>query len=146
VRFTKFWLALSLFIVELLISSTLLILLVPALAVSLTALAIVSLGLDDSGTAQIVIDLLPPTLLILGIFIPDYALTILGAIIARKPQYLLMGFVFPALRVVDAFLCVRGLVGALTLPQSHGAWQSPPRRGLELEQLELPRALESSIR
>ena len=144
-RFSKFWLALSLFIVELLISSALLILLVPALAVSLMATVIVGLGLDDSGTALIVMDLLPPMLLILGIFIPDYALSILGAIIARKPQYLLMGFVFPALRVVDAFLCVRGLIGALMLPASHGAWKSPPRRGLEIEAMEQPRALESSV-
>jgi len=113
--------------------------------VSLMATVIVGLGLDDSGTALIVMDLLPPMLLILGIFIPDYALSILGAIIARKPQYLLMGFVFPALRVVDAFLCVRGLIGALMLPASHGAWKSPPRRGLEIEAMEQPRALESSV-
>jgi biofilm PGA synthesis N-glycosyltransferase PgaC len=143
VRFSKFWLALSLFIVELMISSVLLILLVPALAVTLMATVIVALGLDESGTAQILMDLLPPTLLILGIFIPDYALTILAAIVARKPQYLLMGFVFPLFRVVDAFLCVRGLVGALILPASHGSWKSPPRRGLEITAFERPRALES---
>jgi biofilm PGA synthesis N-glycosyltransferase PgaC len=145
VRFTKFWLALGLFIVELLISSTLLILLMPALAVSLTATAIVALGLDDSGTARVLMDLLPPMLLILGVFIPDYVLTILGAIIARKPEYLLMGFLFPALRVVDAFLCVRALIGALLLPASHGAWKSPPRRGVELTAPEPQRALESSM-
>jgi biofilm PGA synthesis N-glycosyltransferase PgaC len=145
VQFTKFWFALGLFIVELLTSSVLLILLMPALAVSLTATAIVGLGIDDSGTARVLMDLLPPMLLILGVFIPDYALSILGAIIARKPAYLLMGFLFPALRVVDAFLCVRALIGALLLPASHGVWKSPPRRGVELTAPEPRRALESSV-
>ncbi|MCU1406202.1 MAG: glycosyl transferase [Glaciihabitans sp.] len=131
-RFEKFWLSLSLFIVELTLSSVVLILLVPALLISLTAAAITALGVDPSGSSRVVTDLLPPVVIILGILIPDFLLTVLAAIVARKPQYLLLGLYFPLLRILDATLCLRALFAALgsdTAPQ--GKWKSPERRSIE---------------
>ncbi|HEV7948252.1 MAG TPA: glycosyltransferase family 2 protein [Glaciihabitans sp.] len=131
-RFRKFWLALSLFILELLMSSVLLILLLPLILISLTASLVVALGLDSSGTAQTVVDALPLLALVLGIVIPDYLLTIFAAIVSKNPKYLLEGLAFPVLRVLDAVLCMRALVAALLLAPSTGDWKSPARRTAEL--------------
>jgi cellulose synthase/poly-beta-1,6-N-acetylglucosamine synthase-like glycosyltransferase len=130
-RFEKFWLALWLFIVELMISSVLLILFLPALILSLAALAVSSLGVDPGGSASFLTNLLPAGLLILGLYVPDYFLTILAAVVARRPHYLLLGLVFPLLRILDAFLCVRALCLALDHTPSHGRWDSPERRRID---------------
>jgi len=145
-RFEKFWLALGLFIVELLISSTLLILLVPALILSLTAAAVHAIGLDPTGSAIIVTDLLPPLLLLLGILLPDYLLTVLAAVVARQPRYLVVGLAFPLMRILDAFLCIRALVTALSANPTHGRWVSPQRRSIEtVPASQRPRAIEGSL-
>lgn len=126
-QFRVFWFALSLFIVELVVSSVVLLLLVPVLAVSLMATLVTVVGLDSSGTAEAITVALPPLALALAVFIPDYLLTIFAAIVAREPRYLVMGFVFPILRVIDAFLCMKSLFEGF-LVRSTGMWKSPPRR------------------
>ena len=124
----KFWFALSLFILELLLSSALLILFLPALALSALAWAIVGLGLDVGGSAELVGTALPPLVLVLALFVPDYLLSVLAAIVTRQPRYLAMGLVFPAMRILDAVLCMRGLTGSFLSAKGHGPWQSPRRR------------------
>jgi biofilm PGA synthesis N-glycosyltransferase PgaC len=131
-RLQKFWLSLTLFIIELLVSSVLLILLIPALVISLSAAAITALGLDPTGSAEIITDLLPPLVIVFGIFIPDYLLTLLAAVVARQPKYLVLGLAFPLLRILDAILCIRGLLAAVSSSPVHqGRWQSPERRKID---------------
>ncbi|WP_235928872.1 glycosyltransferase family 2 protein [Marisediminicola senii] len=127
-----FWFALWLFIAELVLSSVVLVLLVPALLVSLGAATLVAIGADPTGTAQDITTALPPFALALGLLLPDFALTIMAAIVTRDARYLAWGLAFPALRFVDAAICLRTLLDAVVL-RSAGTWQSPPRRKTETE-------------
>ncbi|MCS5713343.1 glycosyltransferase family 2 protein [Herbiconiux sp. CPCC 205716] len=128
-RFSTFWLALSLFIVELLVSSVVLVLVLPAVAVS-TSLALAGeLGLPAGAPLDAVPDALPPLALVLGVIVPDYLLTLLAAVVSRRVSYLVYGLVFPVLRVVDALLCLVALYKAGSR-RSTGQWTSPSRRPL----------------
>ncbi len=131
-RLRTFWLALTLFIAELLVSSVVLALLVPAVLVSAGADAVDAYGLDPSGFAAWVAGALPPVALVLGVVVPDYLLSVLAAVVARKPVFLAYGVLFPFFRVVDALLCLAALVGAV-FSRSTGRWQSPDRRPARAE-------------
>ena len=124
---SRFCLALALTVFELLMSSL--------FFVSLP-LVVLALGLDRlvggsvpalSETAAYLGDAFDPRLLLLAVVLPDYSLTVLAAIIRRRPQYLMLGLGFLGMRVVDS-------VAALyTLPlawagTSSGKWVSPARR------------------
>jgi cellulose synthase/poly-beta-1,6-N-acetylglucosamine synthase-like glycosyltransferase len=61
-----------------------------------------------------------------GVVVPDYALTIVVAVLERRPRLLLAGFLFPVLRVVDAAIGIYAIPMAW-LSQSNGRWRSPAR-------------------
>ncbi|MCS5732929.1 glycosyltransferase family 2 protein [Herbiconiux daphne] len=122
-----FWLSLSLFILELVLSSVVLILLLPAVMLSTGASVATDVGLDPSGTAADLAALLPPLALVLAVVLPDYVLTLLAAVVAKKPVYLVYGVFFPFFRVVDALLCMVALFEAM-FSRSTGSWKSPSRR------------------
>jgi cellulose synthase/poly-beta-1,6-N-acetylglucosamine synthase-like glycosyltransferase len=126
-RLRAFWLALTLFILELVLSSVVLILLLPAVMLSTGASAVSAFGLDTSGWAEELTTLLPPLALVLAVVVPDYFLTMLAAVVAKKPVYLAYGIFFPFFRVVDAVLCMVALVEAM-FSRSTGSWKSPSRR------------------
>ncbi len=123
-----FWVALAVFIVELISSSLMFVLLIPVLAASMLA-----------GTAAGDRHLTRPAgrpgwrvsctreNVIIGVLIPDYLLTIMAAWVLRRPRYLLLGFGFPLMRIVDAALCLRVLPMAWRA-RSSGVWVSPTRR------------------
>lgn len=71
----------------------------------------------------------------------DYAVSILMAIIFRKPQFVWYGPFFLALRYVDAWTFIAAFPRAF-LEQSTGRWQSPTRR---MMQATAPTAPESLI-
>ncbi|WP_237280485.1 glycosyltransferase family 2 protein [Subtercola vilae] len=127
----KFWLALYLYIAELVTSSILLVLLVPLIALSAASGVFTSLGWNGMVGGFEVAVVISPGVLILGIVIPDYLLTIFAAIVARRPSFLLYGFAFPVLRLIDAALCLHRLPEAI-VGESTGAWTSPSRRAPEL--------------
>lgn len=120
-----FWAALALFVVELITSSLLFVLLLPALL--LTATAGLVQQIDPSAWSAALSGLLPPQQLVLGVLLPDYLLTVLAALVLRRPRYLLLGLGFPVMRILDAALCLRMLPRAWR-SSSSGTWVSPTRR------------------
>jgi biofilm PGA synthesis N-glycosyltransferase PgaC len=65
-----------------------------------------------------------------GVAVPDYALTILVAILDRRPRLLLVGLFFPLLRILDAAIGLAS-IPAGWLVRSNGTWKSPARRALD---------------
>jgi biofilm PGA synthesis N-glycosyltransferase PgaC len=129
-HFGAFWAALALYIVELVVSSMVLLLLLPILIVS----SVATIWTDVTGTqlavAGQVAEAFPPLLVVLGVWIPDYLLTIFTVLITHRPRYLLLGLGFPLMRIVDAQLCLRALWQAYFRAKvfSAGVWKSPVRR------------------
>ncbi|NQX33494.1 glycosyltransferase family 2 protein [Herbiconiux sp. VKM Ac-2851] len=126
-RLSVFWLSLTLFIVELLVSSAVLVLVLPAIAVSTAITLSGEAGLVPGGVLSGLADALPPLALVLGVVVPDYLLTLLAAVVSRRAAYLAYGLVFPLLRVIDALLCLVALYKA-GFRRSTGQWTSPSRR------------------
>lgn len=126
-RLSVFWLSLTLFIVELLVSSAVLVLVLPAIAVSTAVTLAGEAGLVPGGAPSELADALPPLALVLGVVVPDYLLTLLAAVVSRRAVYLAYGLVFPLLRVIDALLCLVALYKA-GFERSTGQWTSPSRR------------------
>jgi hypothetical protein len=65
-----------------------------------------------------------------GVALPDYALTVLVAVLDRRPRLLLLGLFFPLLRMVDAAIGLTA-IPAGWLVRSNGTWKSPARRAIE---------------
>jgi len=129
-RLGRFWVALVAFVAELLTSSVLFVLLGPALALTAAAELWVNLASAHGtlgGLADATISVLPPRDVLLGVAVPDYALTVLVAVLQRRPAYLLLGLGFLPLRCLDAWLCLRSLWQTRST-QSAGIWASPQRR------------------
>ncbi len=126
-RMRVFWVALSLFIGELLLASVVLVLLLPAITLSVGSSLAEAAGLDPSGIAGGVAGALPPLALLAGLVLPDYLLTVLAAVVSRRAVYLAYGLFFPFFRIVDAVLCLYAL-GEAVFSSSGGTWKSPSRR------------------
>ncbi|GAB3252673.1 glycosyltransferase family 2 protein [Arthrobacter pigmenti] len=126
----KFWAALALHILELVISAAIFVMLLPLLLISLVASLLVELSLGGPG-ALWVSGLLPVEVLMLGILLPDAVLTIVAALALRRPQLLFFIPVFPFIRIIDAAVCLAALTQAWTAPASSGVWTSPVRRSIE---------------
>lgn len=126
-RANKFWANLCLHIFELVSSGLLLLLLVPVFTVSLVSTVIVQQTGDFSSPAADLAGILPAEAVFLGVFIPDFLLSVLAAVVLRRPAYLLFGLVFPLMRILDAAICLSQLPKAW-LTKSSGVWKSPSRR------------------
>lgn len=126
----KFWVALLLHIVELLISASIFVMLLPLVLISLVASVVVELSVGSPG-ALWVSGLLPVEILMLGILLPDAVLTLIAALALRRPGLLFFIPVFPPIRVLDAAVCLSALTQAWTAPASSGVWVSPTRRAAE---------------
>lgn len=123
----KFWMALLLHIVELVISASIFVMLLPLFIISLVASVLAELSLGGSG-ALWVSGILPAEILLLGILLPDTLLTLVAALALRRPRLLLFIPVFPLMRIVDGAVCLAALVQTWTAPASTGVWTSPVRR------------------
>jgi poly-beta-1,6-N-acetyl-D-glucosamine synthase len=64
-----------------------------------------------------------------GICLPDFALTVVVAVLERRPRLLLFGLFFPVLRLLDAAIGLYA-VPAAWLGGSSGRWTSPARRAV----------------
>jgi len=131
-HFGAFWAALGLYIIELVVSSVVLLLLLPLLVVSCVA----TIWFNTTGAVLPVggqiAEVFPPIVVVLCVIVPDYLLTIFATCVTRRPRYLLLGLGFPMMRVVDADLCLRSLAQAYIRPKapSAGVWKSPVRRSM----------------
>ncbi|WP_166874859.1 glycosyltransferase [Salinibacterium sp. ZJ450] len=126
-RLGRFGGALALFVAELITSSVMLLLALPIILVSTGAWVWVMVTAETTGPAWLISQYVPAWAVLLGVFIPDYLLTILAASVTRRPKYLLLGFGFLGIRVVDAAICLCALPAAFRAT-STGMWKSPARR------------------
>lgn len=131
-RLGWFWGALALHVFELVTSSIMMLLFLPLLLVSVGALIWEATATDPSGIATQLTTVVPPTLILLGVLVPDYLLTVLVVVVTRRPSYLLLGLAFPLVRVVDAAICLSTVPQAFLTPSS-GRWTSPERRGTTVQ-------------
>lgn len=127
-RRDRFWAALTLYIVELVVSSAMLLLMIGLLvaAGALWAWAAVSGETDPMEGLWLVA---PPVAIVLGIYIPDLLLTIAAVAASRRLDFLAFAIVFPVIRAIDAAICLRSLAEAiLGRRTASGRWTSPTRR------------------
>jgi biofilm PGA synthesis N-glycosyltransferase PgaC len=61
-----------------------------------------------------------------GVVVPDYALTVVVALLERRPRLLLAGVFFPLVRLIDAAVGLYAIPMAW-LSRSNGRWKSPTR-------------------
>lgn len=125
----RFWYALAFYTTELVVSSVVLVL---ALPIGLTTLIVAAPGVEAPEALETLAILLPPWVILLGIVLPDYVLTLLAVAVTRRASYLWLGLLFPAVRLVDAMLCLRTIPLAFS-SSSDGRWRSPTRRDLQPE-------------
>ena len=65
--------------------------------------------------------------ILLGFLLPDIFLTVFAAIALRRPGFLLLAPLFPLLRFLEAYVCLRAMPKAWRT-HSSGRWISPERR------------------
>jgi len=127
-RRDRFWAALTLYIVELVLSSTMLLLMI-GLLVAAGGLWAWAAATGEVSPMDGLWRIAPPLAILLGIYVPDLLLTVAAVIASRRPGYLIYAPVFPLLRAVDAAVCLRSLFEALTRRRAAtGRWTSPTRR------------------
>jgi cellulose synthase/poly-beta-1,6-N-acetylglucosamine synthase-like glycosyltransferase len=128
-RYRLFEAMLTMLVLELVVSSILLLLL--PVIVTLPALAILFPGLlnvpEISSVLYLYNTYVDPRLVLLAVLIPDYLLTLAVAIGERRPRYLLFAPFFILLRILDAAIALYALPRAWA-EQSTGRWTSPTRR------------------
>lgn len=119
---SRFWLSLGGLLAELLVIS------IFALALPLAVLAYLATGLEEPAFSigQLAIRPVSPVILLALFLAVDYALTLVVAVIERRPSLMLYGIAFPAIRLLDAALFLRALVKSFTA-KSDGRWVSPAR-------------------
>ncbi len=66
---------------------------------------------------------------LVGILLPDFALTCVAAAVERQPRLLLFAPFYPAMRLVDAAIGISAIPVAW-LTRANGRWRSPARREL----------------
>jgi hypothetical protein len=71
-----------------------------------------------------------PYYVLIGFLLPDMLLTIFAAIMLRRPGMLLLIGIFPALRFLEAYICLRCIPRAWRT-QSSGRWVSPTRLAVQ---------------
>lgn len=126
----KFWATVGLYAFELITSSLMFLVLIPATIISALAGWFLTWVPDPDGILLQLSGIMPPFLILFGVFIPDFLLTIFAAFMTRRISYLLMAPVFPFIRIIDAYICIATLIKAYTSTSS-GVWVSPVRRTVD---------------
>lgn len=145
VRPNRFWVSVIVSVIELVVGDLSALLVIPAVLVSTVAAYLVALRIDP-GFGIAVSSILPAPLLIAGALLPDFAMTIVAAIISRRIGFLLFGLAFPILRIIDAAIGLHRL-GVALFSTSSGIWVSPARRAITVPGAEpMPDPIESILR
>ena len=123
----RFWMALTVQIAELLSSSVLLLGMLPLMMFAVYS----NTFADTYGYPKVVglelVGTLSPRYVLIGFLLPDLLLTVFAAIALRRGSLLLLAPLFPAMRLLDAYVCLRSLATAWRT-HSSGSWVSPARR------------------
>jgi cellulose synthase/poly-beta-1,6-N-acetylglucosamine synthase-like glycosyltransferase len=124
----RFWAALTLQIAELISSSVVLLLVLPSLMFAVYSETLAHrfgnpklMGLEVIGT-------LAPRYVVFGFLLPDLTLTVFAAIALRRPGLMLLAPLFPLMRLIDAYVCLRAIPPSAWRANSSGRWISPTRR------------------
>jgi poly-beta-1,6-N-acetyl-D-glucosamine synthase len=124
----RFWVVLAVQVIELITSSVVVLLMVPSILFTVYCQTLA----DRYGYLTIagleVVGSLAPHYVTFGFVIPDLALTVFAAIALRRPSLLLFAPLFPFMRLVDAYICLRAIPPSRWRTQSTGRWISPTRR------------------
>ncbi len=130
-RLNLFAAMLTLTLIEL-ITSSLLFVILPAVALILAVPDVVSSAVTWPGFGSVYALVSPHMTLpriFYGVIAPDLAMTCLVAAIERRPRLLLSAVFFPFMRVLDSAIGLSAIPLAW-LASSNGVWKSPARRGV----------------
>lgn len=132
-RRDRFWAALTLYIVELVVSSAMLLLMIGLLVAAGGLWAWAALT-GDTAPMDGLWRIAPPVAIVLGIYIPDLLLTIAAVAASRRLDFFAFAVAFPVLRAMDAAICLRSLGEAVIGRRTaSGRWTSPTRRAAAAE-------------
>ena len=125
----KFWAMLTLQIIELLSWAVGLLIMPLLLAFSIYGQTLANTFGDLTVMGHTVVGAVTPYSVVISFLIPDMALTVFAAIALRRPNLLLLAPLFPIMRFVEAWVCLRCLAVARWGAKDTGQWTSPTRRG-----------------
>ena len=125
----RFWAALALQIVELVLSSITVLFMLPLMLFAIYSETLAHRFGYPKVLDHEVIGTLSPHFVLVGFLLPDLLLTVFAAIALRRPGLLLLGTLFPIMRFVDAWVCLRAIPPTRWRANSTGRWISPTRRG-----------------
>jgi biofilm PGA synthesis N-glycosyltransferase PgaC len=123
----RFWLALTAQIAELICSSVLLLLMVPLMLFTLYSETLAETYGHPGMLGWELVGTLGPQYVLIGFLLPDVLMTVFASIALRRPSLLLLSPLLPAMRLLDAYVCLRSIPTALRT-RSSGSWVSPTRR------------------
>lgn len=133
VRGDRFWGALVLYIAELVVSSVVLLVIVPLIFVTTAAVIWTDVSGEAGTPAALLSQRLPPLALVLALWVSDVLLSILAAALTGKFAGLRYAPAFPFMRIVDAAMCLRSLVEVYGRRRvASGIWTSPVRRARDV--------------
>ncbi|MDT5010633.1 MAG: poly-beta,6-N-acetyl-D-glucosamine synthase [Mycobacterium sp.] len=124
----RFWVALSLQVAELISSSVILLTMLPLMLLATYSETLANRYGNPKVMGLEVIGTLAPYYVVFGFLLPDLALTVFAAFTLRRPGLLLVAPVFPFMRIVEAYVCLRAIPMSVSRTQSSGRWISPTRR------------------
>ena len=133
-HFGRFWAALALQIAELISSSIVLLLMPPLMLFALYSEWLADTYGNPEVMGRELVGTLGPQYVVIGFLLPDLMLTIFAAIALRRPGLLLLAPLFPLMRFVEAYICLRSIPTARRT-HSTGSWVSPTRRGAQPAQI-----------
>lgn len=125
-----FWLSLGVFALETVVSSLVLVAILPLLMIAAVAAVMSVLGTgEEAAIAGEVATQVPLVPLLIGFVFVDVVMSVFACLVSRtRPRPVML--LYPLMRVWDAVLCLRALGAAWGRP-SDGRWRSPDRRAAE---------------
>jgi poly-beta-1,6-N-acetyl-D-glucosamine synthase len=123
----RFWAALALQIAELISSSIVLLSMLPLIAFAVYTETLADRYGHPKVMGKELVGTLGPQYVLLGFLLPDLLLTVFATIALRRPGLLLLAPLFPLMRFIDAYICLRSIPTAWRA-HSSGRWVSPTRR------------------
>ena len=124
----RFWTALALQIAELLSSSVVLLCMIPLVVFTAYSETLANVYGDPVVLGTVITGTLDLRYVLVGVLLPDLLLTVFAAVTLRRPGMLLLAPLFPFMRLVDAYVCLRSIPAAAGRASSTGRWVSPTRR------------------
>lgn len=124
----RFWASIWLQAVELVSSSLVLLCLPPLVIFTAYSETLASRYGDPTLFGQVIVGTMNLWHVLLGFTVPDLVLTLFATIALRRPTMLLLAPLFPIMRFIEAWICLRAIPPTAWRANSSGRWISPTRR------------------